>query len=114
MITIFEIPDEAADRAAGKRTALVRLGRRRATGLVAAAIFGAYAALIALPALGAPPEAAMAALTFPLALTMVWLLRRQVHTGSARYGWLTFCAIGLFGLTAALEALGLFLAASTP
>ena len=51
---INEFPDFDADRAAGKRNLVVRLGRRRAARAFAVLAAAAYAGLAALPLLGVP------------------------------------------------------------
>ncbi|HJQ66474.1 MAG TPA: UbiA family prenyltransferase, partial [Gemmatimonadales bacterium] len=48
-------PDYAADRAAGKRTLVVQLGRRRASRLFAAIVASAFVWLAALPLAGVRP-----------------------------------------------------------
>lgn len=59
LITAFlwinEFPDHNADRAAGKRTWVVRLGKRRAAQAFAALIAAAGMALLTLPYFGWPP-----------------------------------------------------------
>jgi len=49
-----EVPDAAADRASGKRTLVVRAGRRRAAAGFAVLGLAAFGTLAALPALGLP------------------------------------------------------------
>lgn len=53
---INEFPDARADAAAGKRTLVVRLGRRRAAAGFAVVLAAAYAALLLLPGVGLPAE----------------------------------------------------------
>lgn len=52
---VNEFPDHDADRATGKRTCVVRLGRPRAAAAFAVIVVAALALLAALPALGFPP-----------------------------------------------------------
>lgn len=104
MITIFEFPDDDADRAAGKRTVLSRLGHRRARAAVAAATFGAFALLGAVAAAGLPLAAMLGATALPLAVVVIAALYRSV-----RYGWLTFGAITLFATAIVLISAGVLL-----
>ncbi len=53
-LLINEFPDAAADRGAGKRTLVVRLGRARAACLYAAVVAMAFAGLALLPLVGLP------------------------------------------------------------
>jgi len=59
---INEFPDYLADRASGKRTLVVRLGRPRASRVFAAMIGLAYAGALALPGAGLPPATLLALL----------------------------------------------------
>lgn len=65
---INEFPDARADAAAGKRTLVVRLGRRRASVAFAALIGGTYLLLVSLPAAGLPRSVWLGALGLPHAI----------------------------------------------
>ena len=112
MMVAFEFPDYEADRATGKRTVLVRLGHKRTAGLHSAATLGAFALLFAHPLLGLPPAVAILELPMiPLVAAVVLLVRRLARGKPAPYGWLTFGAVSLFAVAAALEAAGYYVAA---
>ncbi len=53
-LVVNEFPDATADAGAGKRTWVVRLGRRRATTLFAGLVASTFAGLAALPLVGLP------------------------------------------------------------
>jgi 1,4-dihydroxy-2-naphthoate octaprenyltransferase len=72
---INEFPDYRADRAAGKRTLVVRLGRRRASRVFAAIVASAFLLLFALLATGAPRGAwggVLAAMPAAAAARRLW------------------------------------------
>jgi len=63
-VFVQEFPDFKADRQAGKRTLVVRLGRARAARLYAAMVATGTLAFLALPILGAPTGAMLGVLGF--------------------------------------------------
>jgi 1,4-dihydroxy-2-naphthoate octaprenyltransferase len=78
-LLINEFPDHDADRAAGKRTLVVRLGKRRAALLFTQVITAAFAFAAALPALGLPSWTLLGLLPLPLAVRAAQRLSRQAH-----------------------------------
>ena len=72
---INEFPDHDADRRAGKRTLVVRLGRRRAAGVFLALVIAAQALVLALPLAGLPWTVVFGLAGAPLALRAAWRLR---------------------------------------
>ena len=64
-LVINEFPDFRADRAAGKRTLVVRFGRGKASLGFLALVTAAYAGVAALPAAGFPPSTLLALLGAP-------------------------------------------------
>jgi len=105
VLLINEFQDEAADRATGKRTAVVRWGRQTASGLLAALLLGAFALLALLPALGLMPWASWgAAITLPLAWRAAAVARRHADQSvelAPANGYTALIHLG-FGLLLAL------------
>ncbi|MCC6752280.1 MAG: prenyltransferase [Deltaproteobacteria bacterium] len=62
---VNEFPDYRADASAGKRTLVVRLGRRAASRVFAVLVALSFAAVIALPFLGLPPTVWLGLLGLP-------------------------------------------------
>jgi 1,4-dihydroxy-2-naphthoate octaprenyltransferase len=110
MIAIFDYPDLQSDLETGKMTFLARLGCKRTTKIIAAALFCSYALLIPLLLVGLFTTALLATLTLPAALLTIVSLRR-VTNGSKSYGTLVMLALVTFSATAILEVLGLFISA---
>lgn len=105
---INEFPDYAADRGAGKRNLVVRLGRRRAAAAFSWLVVGAYALLALLPAVGAPVGLLLGLAGAPLAWRAAGRLRARCEDTAAiipAQGW----TLGSFLLLAAGEGLGLLL-----
>jgi len=96
MMLILNLPDELGDRAAGKRTLVVRLGGQRAVTLHNGLLVTAYLSLPLLLLAGMHPLVAAAILVpAPVAL---WQALRLAHGGwrePSRWNNLTFWAIGL-------------------
>lgn len=110
MLIAFQIPDEEADAASGKRTLTVRLGYRTAGWIHNAALAAAFGMVLWLALRGAPGAWA-ALLALPLAVfqaVQVWRIIADVRPW--RYPWLTTAAIALMGLASALWLAGMVLA----
>ncbi len=74
---INEFPDYQADRGAGKRTLVVRMGRPRASGVFAAAAAAAYLWTLLLPAAGLPWTVLLGFIGAPHAVAAARRLRRH-------------------------------------
>jgi 1,4-dihydroxy-2-naphthoate octaprenyltransferase len=106
---VNEFPDARADAAAGKRTLVVRLGRRRAARAFSWLVAAAYAAVVALPLLGLPWSTLGGLVGLPLAIRAAARLRRfpetpaeQIPAQAATLGSFVAMALGLgVGLVAA-------------
>jgi 1,4-dihydroxy-2-naphthoate octaprenyltransferase len=105
ILVVNNVRDIETDRAAGKRTLAVLLGRNRARLLFAGLVWGAFAALVAEAAVGAVPRfSALGLLAAPLFWPVVSTVRRQT-AGPALIGALRATA-RLHALAGALIALG--------
>ena len=105
---INEFPDFHADRAAGKRTLVVRLGRRRASRAFLGLVTAAYAGVALLPAAGLPAAVLLGLAGAPLACAAAFrLLKRHEETRAIvpAQAW----TLGSFLLLAVGEAAGLLL-----
>jgi 1,4-dihydroxy-2-naphthoate octaprenyltransferase len=107
MLLAFEIPDFLSDEAAGKRTALVRLGRKR--GLILHNIVLLLGVGLVLWGLlfGLPVRVAYwLIVAAPLAAWQFISVRRLQQGEPVSFAVLTFGAMALFALSAYLMALG--------
>ena len=77
---INEFPDFSADRAGGKRTLVVRLGRPAASRVFAVAILAAFGIAALLPALGLPRGVWLGAVGLPFGLAAAWRLLENPET----------------------------------
>lgn len=105
---INEFPDCSADRAAGKRTLVVRLGRRRASRAFLALVLCAYALVLLLPRAGAPAGVVLGLLGAPLGLRAARRLMAQ-HQSTAAIVPAQAWTLVSFLLLAAGEGVGLLL-----
>jgi 1,4-dihydroxy-2-naphthoate octaprenyltransferase len=99
---VNEFPDARADAAAGKRTLVVRLGRRRAARAFSWLVAAAYAAVVALPLLGLPWSTLGGLVGLPLAIRAAARLRRfpetpaeQIPAQAATLGAFVLMAVGI-------------------
>ena len=105
MLLAFEFPDFLSDEAAGKKTLLVRIGRRAGATVHNALIVSALGLVAVNSFLGLPRQVAISvAITAPLALWQVIMMSRMQRGEPISFPRLTFGAVTLFGLTAYLIA----------
>jgi 1,4-dihydroxy-2-naphthoate octaprenyltransferase len=105
MLLAFEFPDVQSDEAVGKRTVVVRLGRRSGASIHNLLIAGALILVAFASFVGLPVRVAVSiAIAAPLALWQVIMVRRLQRDEPVPFGLLTFGAVTLFALTAYLMA----------
>jgi 1,4-dihydroxy-2-naphthoate polyprenyltransferase len=105
MLLAFEFPDFLSDEASGKKTVLVRMGRRRGASMHNALIVTALVLAAINSFFGLPARVAISlAITAPLALWQVMMVRRMQRGEPISFPRLTFGAVTLFALTAYLIA----------
>lgn len=107
-LLINEFPDAAADRGAGKRTLVVRLGRPRAARLYVAVVGAAFLGLAALPWMGLPPGARLGLIAVPWGAAAARRLLREPGV-TARIVPAQAWTLACFVLMAAGAGLGLLL-----
>ncbi len=113
MLLAFEFPDFLSDEAAGKRTLLVRVGRRTGARLHNALILLAFGLVGAAACIGLPVQVALAVvLTSPLALLQIRLVRRLQRGDPVSFTHLTFLGLLLFVLVASFTALSFWVIGS--
>jgi 1,4-dihydroxy-2-naphthoate octaprenyltransferase len=76
---VNEFPDHDADLGAGKRTLVVRLGRRRASRTFALIVSVAYVGVAALPLMGLPPTILLALAGLPFGVAAAVRLMADPH-----------------------------------
>ena len=100
MLIAFEFPDFLSDEAAGKKTLLVRIGRRNGATLHNTLIVAALVLATANSFIGLPIKVAISvAITAPLALWQVISVRNLQRGEPVSFQRLTFGAVALFALT---------------
>jgi 1,4-dihydroxy-2-naphthoate polyprenyltransferase len=107
-LLINEFPDAAADRGAGKRTLVVRLGRAGAARLFGAVVAVAFVTLALLPVAGLPRGVLLGLLAAPLGARAARRLLRKPDV-TARIVPAQAWTLACFVLMAAGAALGLLL-----
>ncbi len=104
MILVIDFPDAEGDRAAGKRTPVVRFGPRVAARLATLLVLGAYASLAIFPLAGVPSTALYAvAATLPLGLWLVARLLRGDGTRTTAWEGLARTGVAWLAALVALE-----------
>jgi 1,4-dihydroxy-2-naphthoate octaprenyltransferase len=107
MVVAFEFPDHDADRSAGKRTVLVRLGARTTANLHTGVSLLAFILLAPAIATGTPSMAvALFLLAAIPALGTTAFIQLSVRGAAVRPIWMTLGAVTTFGLAGALMLAG--------
>ncbi len=105
MLLAFEFPDFLSDEAAGKRTLLVRVGRRPGARVHEAALAVAFGLAALATFAGLPVRVALAVvIVAPLALLQLALMRRMLRGEPVSFTRITFLGIAIFAVTAYLMA----------
>jgi 1,4-dihydroxy-2-naphthoate polyprenyltransferase len=104
MLLSVASPDEEADRASGKRTLVVLLGRDQAGRLYALALAAAYVTLLIYSGLFAGRTALIALLLMPFAVWQGWNAARGGWRDGSRQGMVAFWSIAIMIGTALIEA----------
>jgi 1,4-dihydroxy-2-naphthoate octaprenyltransferase len=100
MLVAFEYPDFLSDEAAGKRTVLVRLGRRRGMLIHNGALLAGIGLAVLATFVGLPARVALAVvISAPLVLLQMVNLRRMQRGEPVSFTRLTFLAVFIFSLT---------------
>jgi 1,4-dihydroxy-2-naphthoate octaprenyltransferase len=101
MLLAFEFPDFQSDEAAGKRTLLVRVGRRLGMHIHTAALVLAVLLAMLATLAGLPARVGIAAvITSPLVLLQLVQFRRLQRGEPVSFAHMTLLAIIIFALTA--------------
>lgn len=107
MLLAFEMPDFLSDEAAGKRTVLVRLGRRRGMLLHNLVLLLGVGLVFWGVLFGLPPRVAYWLITAAPLVAWQFLSVRRLQQGEpVSFAVLTFGAVALFALAAYVLALG--------
>lgn len=108
MLVAFQVPDQEADAACGKRTLCVRMGLERTGRLHNLSLLLAFCVILGLFLLGWPGSQ-LAWLGLPVAAVQAARFQRYTRGEPGRYLWLTMRAVGLFALTTGLWLAGYIL-----
>ena len=108
MLLAIEFPDEAGDRAVGKRTLVVRLGAERGATLYGLVVVAAFVTLLLAPLAGLPGRVALAGLLVaPLALWRAWRTAGgKDFRQPGKFPAIAFWAVALLSITGAAELVG--------
>jgi 1,4-dihydroxy-2-naphthoate octaprenyltransferase len=100
MLLAFEFPDFLADEASGKRTLLVRVGRRQGAAIHNAALLVGLFLAVAATFVGLPARVAVATIiTAPMIFLQIVNIRRMQHGEPVSYTRLTFLAVLILTVT---------------